>query len=130
MPRPARSSARCVSGQACNRSVVCRTRRRYRLWLEQLEDRLALGTVLSDGGAIGSGTIWSNPANWMGDQLPGIADDAVIGNAFTGQTITSSEDVVIKSLTSKASLVINGGTFTVAALQSSANLTLQGGTLK
>lgn len=45
--------------------------RRRRLWIEALEDRRLLATVQWDGGPLGDGTDWNDPANWAGDELPG-----------------------------------------------------------
>ncbi|HTK78126.1 MAG TPA: dockerin type I domain-containing protein [Gemmataceae bacterium] len=44
-------------------------------------------TILWDGGPTGPGTIWLDPANWVGDVLPGPNDDAVIGSIDPGRTV-------------------------------------------
>src|SRR5437867_2601011 len=71
------------------RPALSRFRRLFRglpLRLEHLEDRTLLSTVSWDGGA---GTLrWDDAQNWSTDSLPGSSDDAVIGAAFSGLTIT------------------------------------------
>ena len=87
---------------------------RYRPELERLEDRLAPATITWDGGPSGTSTNWNTAANWVGDVLPGPSDDAVIGAAFSGITISTSANVAVKSVTSDAALVIgNNLSFTV-----------------
>jgi hypothetical protein len=90
-----------------------RNRRRFRrLWLERLEERAMLATVLWDGG--GNGTSWNDPLNWDGDALPTAADDVVIG-AAGGVTITyPAGTTTVKSVQSEAGLHIAGGSLTVA----------------
>ena len=92
-----------------------------RLRLESLEDRLAPALVQWTGA--GSDLLWSDANNWSGNQMPGSSDDAVIGTAFAGQTITSSDAVSINSVTSAASLSITGGTFTIAGASTANNST-------
>jgi hypothetical protein len=99
------------------RSLRSRFRRLFRclpLRLEQLEDRTLLTTVSWDGGA---GTLrWVDAQNWSTDALPGNSDDAVIGAAFAGLTITHDVGgVSIRSLTSAAAIQVTGGTFALAA---------------
>lgn len=110
-----------------------RTRRGAKSWrprLEPLEDRLAPAVVLWDGGPSGTGTDWGVAANWVGDVLPGINDDAVIESAFSAITITSSANVTIQSVTSAAALQITAATYSVAMGSSiSNNFTLNGGEL-
>src|SRR5262245_29987999 len=86
-----------------------RANRNFQPRLEALENRLALAAITWDGGSSGTGTAWNTAANWVGDVLPGTVDDAVIGPAFSGVTITSSGAVTIKSLTNAATLQITGG---------------------
>src|SRR5262245_39912112 len=97
-----RSLLRNRRARKSNHSALSRWRRlfhRLPLRLEQLEDRTLLTTVSWDGGA---GTLrWDDAQNWSTDALPGTADDAVIGAAFSGLTIThDTGDVSIHSLTS------------------------------
>src|SRR5262249_19830476 len=79
-------------------------RRGRRLRFERREDRLAPAVILWDGGPAGTGTSWNDPVNWAGDVLPGAADDAQIGSAFAGVTVTSSSNVTVRSATSAAAL--------------------------
>ena len=106
-----------------------RAKEKFRPRLETLENRLVLATILWDGGPAGTGTTWNTAANWVGDVLPGAADDAVIGSAFSAVTITSPGNVSIHGVTSAATLQITGGSFSVAAASSTNRLTLDGGTL-
>src|SRR5262245_37773623 len=115
------------------RSVSSRFGRLFRrlpLHLEQLEDRTLLTTVSWDGGA---GTLrWDDAQNWSIDALPGSSDDAVIGTAFAGLTIThDTGDVSILSLTSAAALRVAGGTFALGAATSQIDdaFTVSGGSL-
>jgi RHS repeat-associated protein len=100
--------------------------------LESLEDRLAPAVINWDGGPGGTGTNWNDPVNWVGDVLPGVADDIVIGSAFAGITLTTSNNVAIHSMTSAAALQVNVGTFAVGAATSriDSTLTVSGGTLR
>lgn len=104
--------------------------RSRRLLFEVLEGRLLLAFVRWDGGPSGTGTNWQDSVNWAGDALPASSDDAVIGPAFSGVTITSASGVNVCSLSSQASLQITAGTFSVADASTVAGtLTLSGGTL-
>jgi RHS repeat-associated protein len=100
---------------------------RLPLRLEQLEDRTAPAVVPWSGG--GGDTNWTNPLNWLGNAQPGSADDAVIGAAFGGITVTVGSNVTIHSVTSSAAVAINTGTFSIAAASTMQALTLNGGTL-
>lgn len=98
--------------------------------LERLEDRALLSTINWDGGASGTGTVWSTAANWVGDVLPVSGDDAVIDATFSAVTITSSANATVNSVTSDAALAISAGTFTASTAMSINNsLALSGGTL-
>lgn len=106
--------------------------------IERLEDRTLLSTVTWDGGA---GTLnWHHAANWSGDVIPGLTDDAEIGAAYAGTTITVSQDVSVNSITSEANLLWTNGTVAVAGATTIASgatleiggastVTLDGGTL-
>jgi hypothetical protein len=85
-----------------------------RLCLEALEDRLAPAVVTWSGGPTGLGTDWNDRTNWVGNAVPGSADDAVIGAASQSVTITSSGTVSVHSVSSEAAIQINGGTFSLA----------------
>ncbi|HXG10201.1 MAG TPA: cohesin domain-containing protein [Gemmataceae bacterium] len=83
----------------------------YRPTFDRLEDRLAPAVINWDGG--GDGTTWTQAANWAGDVLPGASDDAVIGSAFAGVTVSVPSNTTVRSVTSAAPLRITGGTFTI-----------------
>ena len=97
------------------RSQEVRPRKRSRLLLDfdRLEDRLSPAVIAWDGGPSGTGTDWHVAANWVGDVLPAAADDAQIGAAFSGITITSNADVTIRSVNSAAAINVSGGTFSL-----------------
>jgi hypothetical protein len=90
------------------RSRVTRT---YRPELLRLEDRMVPSTVVWDGGPEGTGTLWSDPTNWVGGHVPMSNDDAVIGASFAGITIVANQSAMIHSVTSEAALQITGGSF-------------------
>ena len=69
--------------------------------------------VIWDGGPTGTGTVWSLAENWVGDVLPGTADDVVIPDLTGTPTITSSGTVSIKSLTSAEKIELTGGSLSV-----------------
>jgi hypothetical protein len=98
---------------------------------ERLEDRL-VPAIFWDGGPTGSGTNWNDPLNWVGDVLPGSADDAQIDSSFAGITVTSSSNVGIRSVTSAAALEITAGTFALsfATSQIDGPFTASGGILR
>ena len=85
--------------------------RAFRPELLRLEDRLVPSTVVWNGGPDGTGTLWSDPTNWVGGRVPGGGDDAVIDANFAGITILANQDVTIHSVTSEAALQITGGRF-------------------
>jgi hypothetical protein len=101
-------------------------RRQDHSFLEQLEPRQLLTSIMWDGG--GDGTTLTQPANWVGDVLPGAADDAAIG---AGPTVgMSSGALSVHSLTCAAPLSIAGGTLTLAAASGiSAAFAMSGGTI-
>src|SRR5262245_2995199 len=74
---------------------------------ELLERRELLAAISWDGG--GGDLLWSNPLNWINNQLPGAADDVTI-NA-TGNVTVLHEDgaTLVKSLTLSDSLTVSGG---------------------
>ena len=89
-----------------------------------------LSVVQWGGGALGTGTNFEDPANWVGGVLPGPTDDAVIGPTFASETITSAASVTIHSLVSEASFQIIAGTFAVGTTVEVDNtFTISGGTL-
>jgi hypothetical protein len=102
----------------------------FRPELLRLEDRLAPAVVVWNGGPHGIGTSWNDSSNWVGNQVPGHADDAVIDANFAGVTIVASHDVTVHSVTSEAALEIAGGTFSIATDSFIDNdVLLDGGTL-
>ncbi len=103
---------------------------RTRLFCESLETRLAPASIAWDGGPTSTGTDWLTAANWAGDVLPGIADEAVIGGAFATATINVNGNVSINKLTSSATVQISSGTYTLATASTSAKFTMAGGTLE
>jgi hypothetical protein len=108
-----RNLARRLAGPSRRgRSAVTRA---FRPELLRLEDRLVPSTVVWDGGPEGTGTLWSDPTNWVGGHVPGGSDDAVIGASFAGVTIVANQDVFIHSVTSEAALQISGGTFFITS---------------
>ena len=98
--------------------------------VQRLETRTLLAAIAWDGGVSGTGTNWNDPANWVGDVKPGVADDAIVGAAFSGVTIISTANESVNSITSEAALRFNAGTMTVATNTNLVRgLTLAGGTL-
>lgn len=71
------------------------------------------GVVVFDGGG-SPPTSLTDPDNWVGDALPGPADEACVPSAFAGGP----------------PMQMSGGTLTVDHLRSSASLTISGGTLE
>jgi hypothetical protein len=86
--------------------------------LEPLEDRLAPAVVNWSGGPTGTGTNWNDPTDWVGNALPTSADDAIIGSAFSGITITATSDVNVRSVRSSAAIQVNGGIFALGSATS------------
>src|SRR5262245_15494977 len=117
------------SGLSTRRHATRHPSVRRRLGLDYLEDRLLLAPVRWDGG--GDGASWTDALNWDTNLLPGSADDAVIGAAFSGMTIRQSVGTTsVHSVTSEAALDLAGGTFTVnTALDAGKPVTLRGATL-
>jgi len=73
---------------------------------------------------------WTEPNNWTGNTLPGPTDQACIPQTET--TVTVTQDVTIRSLTTASPIAINSGTLNLndATTPSSINgLTLSGGTI-
>src|SRR5262245_6431468 len=86
------------------------SRRAVPLCPEWLEDRRVPSTIYWDGG--GGDTNWNNPANWDTNILPGANDYAVIGDLYSGITIThAAGTTTVDHLTSFANLVVSGGSF-------------------
>lgn len=119
-----------VSTRAARPSRI-QQRRRFscRPELVRLEDRLAPATVNWTG--MGGDPLWNNARNWD-LHVPGSGDDAVIGPDFSGQTITSSGTITVRSVTSAANLEITGGSFSLGATTSlmNADLLVEAGSLQ
>ena len=96
---------------------------------EELESRLLLSNVSWTGGA--STLNWTDAINWSGHAVPGASDNVTINIAVSGPIAIGSSAQSINSLTdSTASLVLSGGSLTLAANSSmSKSFTLSGGTL-
>ena len=86
-----------------------------------------LSVVSWDGGLDGTGTDWHEPVNWVGDELPGAADDVVVDAGYPD--IVASGDVTIKSVTSDSPIEISGGSFSVAEPSTLSDLVVSNGTL-
>jgi hypothetical protein len=108
-----RNLARRLAGPSRRRRPA--QARAFRPELLRLEDRLVPSTVVWDGGPQGTGTLWSDPTNWVGGHVPGGGDDAVIDASFAGSTILADQDVTIHSVTSEAALQITGGRFFITS---------------
>ena len=92
----------------------CVLRRVFRPAVIRLEDRTLLSSITWTGSA--GDNNWDTPANWSSDAVPTVADDVVIGNSFSGITIThsaSSSDSV-NSINSQAAIDITDGTLSIA----------------
>ena len=89
--------------------------------------RCSAATVTWDGG--GDGVTWQDPANWSGNVLPGVADDAVL-NAGSEVRVDGSA-VSVASVTVRRPLrVVSGGLTTTVGLNVlEGRLTLDGGVL-
>jgi hypothetical protein len=116
-----RRGARRNSNGRTQRSPAILTR----LALEPLEARRLLATITWSGA--GDGTTWTSAANWIGNQVPGGNDSAVIGASST--TIKISGGVSVGSIVSGAPLNVSSSSFTVQSGTSQANngLTISSG---
>jgi hypothetical protein len=104
-----RNLARRLAGPSRRRRPA--QARAFRPELLRLEDRLVPSTVVWNGGPEGTGTLWSDPTNWVGRRVPMSNDDAVIDASFAGITIVANQSAMIHSVTSEAALQITGGSF-------------------
>ena len=114
-----------------SRSAPRRPLRSCRPQVEALEDRVAPTTVNWGGG---SGN-WNDGANWIGGNVPGAGDDAVI-NVASAVTITiqSGDNISVQSVTTASTdtlSITSGGALTVTAGNSalSGPLSMTGSTL-
>ena len=96
--------------------------RRYAV--EALEDRMMLSTVSWTGG--GGDNLWTDAKNWNTGAVPAAGDDvAIIISGTTPSIHISSGSQSVNSLTSNASISIDGGSLTDAtAAQISGSVTL------
>ena len=104
--------------------------RRHRLF-QRLEDRRVLATVAWDGG--GNGTLWHDPANWVGDQLPSSLDDVIIDvPGSVSQIIFQGADQSVASITTTETLSVVQGVLDVSGTiqTSEPAITLNGGTIR
>ena len=105
-------------------------RKQYRPILEILEDRVLLSVVAWKNPMNGD---WDTPSNWIDGQgisrLPGLGDDVVIDyNAIT--VIHSIGADIVKSLATKATVDLTGGSLTIVGILTVGNdFRLSGGTL-
>ncbi len=109
------------------RSPEARAKARRRLLIESMEDRRVLATVHWDGGADGTGTLWANAENWVGDVIPGASDDAVIGDAYASRVIEIQADTAVAGINSKAALSLSSGTLSVGSATLDNSLTVAAG---
>ncbi len=80
--------------------------------VEPLEARALLAVVAWDGG--GDGTSWNSAANWVGDALPGPADDVQITGAGGAISLTAAAGYQrVNSVASDRALNVSGGTLDV-----------------
>ncbi|HKI21775.1 MAG TPA: hypothetical protein VKA15_28045, partial [Isosphaeraceae bacterium] len=96
--------------------------RRLRLGWEALEARTVLSTV---SWINASGGDWSTPANWSGDAVPNVTQDAIINIAVSGPITIDSADAAHSLTDTSASLDLTGGSLSLAAASSvSQNVTI------
>ncbi len=118
-----------MSSRKLSQSNLRQRRRRLtsrrRLSLESLEHRRLLATVNWDGGPSGLGSLWSDPENWVGDAVPGAADDVVIGAEFSSATIEIGTPTTINSISSHAPLILFDSPLSVQSLTLESTLTTQ-----
>jgi hypothetical protein len=83
----------------------------------------------------GDGISWTDPLNWTPEQVPGAADDAVIGAAFADVEVNIPGTRSIASLDAASSLRLSSGTLTITGpgqiggdlvLVNNTTLTMQG----
>src|SRR4051794_21961403 len=103
-----------------------RSARLRRLRCDRLEDRTVPSTIGWDGGPTGNGTNWLDPVNWVGDVLPGTADDVTISNTGSNPGISLGGTTAVNSVMSSRALSV-GGSLTLSGITSSIySLTMTG----
>jgi hypothetical protein len=118
-----------AAGDHC-RTFAMRPAVPARLRLEPLEDRSVPAVVSWDGGPSGTGTNWLDPVNWVGDQLPGPNDDAVIGSLGADITVGGNTSVHSVVVGVPRAVRLTAGSLSVGAAPSTFyDLALAGGTL-
>ena len=96
--------------------------------VEALEARTLFSLVEWDGGAEGTGTLWQDPLNWVGDVLPVDGDDVVIASG--AGVVFQTGQLTLHGLSSSAPLTVHGGTLAITAFATLAGgVTLDGGGL-
>ncbi len=100
---------------------------RFRPQVESLEDRWVLTTVHWINPA---GGFWSDPAGWNTGAVPGPGDDVVLDTPGDVSVIHAAGDDAVNSITGTDTLVLSGGSLTLAAASDfDGSLDLVGGTL-
>jgi hypothetical protein len=118
-----------AAGDHC-RTIAMRPAVPARLRLEPLESRTVPAVVTWDGGPAGTGTNWLDPVNWVGDQLPGPNDDAIIASTGAEITVGGSAGVHSVVVGLPRTVRLTAGTLAVGAAPSKFyDLVLDGGTL-
>ncbi len=102
--------------------------RRTRFGVEVLEDRRLLAAISWNTDASG---FWDVATNWNPPQVPGSGDDVTIDRGVANPTITIRDSRTVNSITSRESLSVTTGTFSVNAASQidGSTLTLSGATL-
>ena len=79
----------------------------------------------------GDGTGFNNPANWVGNAVPGASDDAVITSG-AGTYVVVTSDITVLSVNCSKAFSVSSGTFVLTAGSSQINgaFALAGGNLK
>jgi hypothetical protein len=116
---------RLTRGTARKAQSKCHARR-FRPWLEGLEDRTVPTTFTWTGS---TGGLWSTAANWDQNAVPTTGSDVVVNN---GTTSVDNVSVEINALTVGATSVlsIGGGSLTLdAAAALAGSISLSSGTL-
>ncbi len=102
--------------------------------IEGLEERLVLSTILWDSTNSPAGGSWDTGTNWVGGNVPGATDDAVVNLTSPGTvTLGSSVSATLNSLTTNANTSLTMNTFSLLSLAATSSigggLTQAGGTV-
>src|SRR5688572_7536778 len=79
--------------------------------VEELELRRLLAVIAWDGG--GDGKSWADEENWIGNEEPGVDDDAVIVDVPGNTPILFNDTATIRSVTCTEPFKLQGGSLTV-----------------